>query len=378
VHPRLRLPGPPRGAFLFGAAAEGEAIGVLGFTSPSVRRPDERLLAAARVIGAQVGQFLRRMRAEAQLRESEARFRALTEMSSDFYWETDAQHRFVDVVHGPEYSERMGRIIGHTGWELPYVHPDAAGWAALRARMDAHRPFRDFEFGRPWPDGTVRYFSVNGDPHFAPDASFLGYRGVGRDVTALAVARERMATLAYHDPLTGLENRANLMPGLDKAVERTRRRANKLAGLFVDLDGFKEVNDLHGHDAGDRLLIEAARRLRASLRAADPVARLGGDEFFVVLEDIGDAGPAERVAVKLLAELAAPYDVGAGRAVRISASIGISLFPDDAADAASLIKHADAAMYAAKQAGRNAYRFFAPLPAANDEREEAGAGRSSR
>jgi diguanylate cyclase (GGDEF)-like protein/PAS domain S-box-containing protein len=310
-----------------------------------------------------------RRRAELKLRDNESRFRSLTEMSSDFFWETDPQHRFLEVVHGPQYPQRMGRIIGHAGWELPYVHPDTAGWAALRATMDAHRPFRDFEFGRPWPDGSVRYFSVNGEPQFASGGAFLGYRGVGRDVTAVAVARERIATLAYQDALTGLDNRASLIAGLDRAVERSRRRATKLVGLFIDLDGFKEVNDLHGHDAGDRLLIEAARRLRAVMRSSDPVARLGGDEFFVVLEDLPDAAPAERVAKKLLAELQAPYDIGVGRTLRISASIGASLFPDDAGDGATLIKHADAAMYAAKQAGKNGYRFFVARAAANDAAE---------
>jgi diguanylate cyclase (GGDEF)-like protein len=194
----------------------------------------------------------------------------------------------------------------------------------------------------------------------------------------VAVARERIVTLAYHDALTGLDNRASLAPALEKAVERTRRRGAKLAGLFIDLDGFKEVNDLHGHDAGDRLLIEAARRLRAVQRSSDPVARLGGDEFFVVLEDIQDAAPAERVAEKLLEVLAEPYDLGGDKPVRISASLGVSVFPDDAGDGATLMKHADAAMYAAKQAGKNAYRFFAARPAANDEREGAGSGRSSR
>jgi diguanylate cyclase (GGDEF)-like protein/PAS domain S-box-containing protein len=308
---------------------------------------------------------------EEALRNSEARFRSLTEMSSDFFWETDAEHRFVDMVHGPEYPERMGRIIGHAAWDLPYVHPDEAAWTAIRATMDAHEPFRDFEFGRPWPGGSVRYFAVTGNPHFAPDGSFLGYRGVGRDVTNVAVARERIATLAYSDALTGLDNRTSLAPALEKAVERSRRRAATLAGLFLDLDGFKEINDAHGHDAGDRLLVEVARRLRAALRSSDPLARLGGDEFFVVLEDISGAAPVERVARKLLTEVEAPYDIGVGVEVRISASIGVSLFPDDAGDAATLMKHADAAMYAAKEAGKNAYRFFTGAPAANDLRGEA-------
>jgi diguanylate cyclase (GGDEF)-like protein/PAS domain S-box-containing protein len=371
VKQRSLLSGAARGAFVFGAVAEGETMGVLSFTNRSVREPDERMLAAARMIGAQVGQFVRRMKAEASLRQSEARFRSLTEMSSDFFWETDAQHRFVDIVHGPQYSEPMGRMIGHAAWELPYVHPDEPAWAAQRAAMDAHRAFRDFEFARPWPDGTVRYFSVNGEPNFAPDGAFLGYRGVGRDVTQVAMARERIATLAYRDPLTGLDNRTSLFPALEKAVERSRRRASRLAALFLDLDGFKEVNDAHGHDAGDRLLVEAARRLRAVLRSGDPVARLGGDEFFVVLEDIQDSSPAERVAKKLLGALAEPYDIGAGKRVTISASIGISLFPDDAGDAATLLKHADAAMYAAKQAGKDAFHFFKAVPAANDGRQDA-------
>src|SRR5262245_14730298 len=124
VKQKSLLAGASRGAFVFGAVAEGETMGVLSFTNRSVRKPDERLLAAARMIGAQVGQFVRRMKAEASLRQSEARFRSLTEMSSDFFWETDAQHRFVDIVHGPQYSEPLGRMIGHAAWELPYVHPE--------------------------------------------------------------------------------------------------------------------------------------------------------------------------------------------------------------------------------------------------------------
>ena len=310
-----------------------------------------------------------RIAAEEALRESEARFRALTEMSSDFFWETDAEHRLTDMVYGRGSSfGELDQGMGKAAWDLPSSHPDEAGWAALRARVEAHEPFRDFEFGRPRRDGGVRYFCVSGEPRFAADGRFLGYRGVGRDVTDLARARERIASLAYQDPLTGLANRTSLAPALEQAVERTRRRGNRLAGLFMDLDGFKEINDQHGHDAGDRLLAEVAVRVRAALRSSDPVARLGGDEFFVVLEDLQSTTPAERVAAKLLEAVKQPYDIGGGTAVQVSASIGVSVFPDDAGDAPTLMKHADTAMYEAKQAGKNAYRFFVADPAANDGR----------
>jgi len=183
---------------------------------------------------------------------------------------------------------------------------------------------------------------------------------VGRETTEIALAREHIASLAYSDPLTGLANRTSLAPAFDQAVERARRRSSRLATLFIDLDGFKPVNDAHGHSAGDRILVEVARRLRANLRASDLVARIGGDEFFVVLEDVHEGATLETVARKILAELARPYELSATEQARISASMGISLFPQHGQDSATLMKHADMAMYSAKQAGKNAYRFYEP------------------
>ncbi len=348
-----------RGAFAFAIVSEGRRIGVLSFSSRSLREPEERLLQATRVIGSQVGQFLQRKRAEDALRESEVRFRSLTQMSSDFFWETDEHSKFTQLVHGPNYVTKFGNvIIGKAAWELPSTMPDEAGWARLRATMDAREPIREFEFGRPRTDGSVRYFSVSGEPRFGADSHFLGYRGVGRDITEIVLAREHIASLAYSDPLTGLANRTSLVPALEQAVERARRRSARLATMFVDLDGFKQVNDVHGHQSGDRFLVEVARRLRASLRASDLVARLGGDEFFVVLEDMQDIGQVETVARKLLAEILRPFELGQGQQASVSASIGISVFPADAPDAAALMKNADLAMYRAKQAGKNAFSFL--------------------
>ena len=371
------IPRPPKtladldaaqGTFAFAVVSEGRPIGVLAFSGHAVRSPDERLQQAARVTGSQVGQFLQRKQAEEARRESEARFRSLTQMSSDFFWETDAQHRFVSIVHGPNYAAtQIGEgLVGKAAWDIDSLTPDEAGWAAHKATLDSQVPFRDFEFARVMPDAMTRYFALSGEPRLAPDGNFLGYRGVGRDVTESALTRERIASLAYRDPLTGLANRTSLGPALEQAVERARRRGFKLAGVFVDLDGFKQINDFYGHDAGDRCLIEVARRLRSTVRASDVVARLGGDEFFVLLEEVHDEVAVESVIRKLLGEAMRPYDLPGGAQARVSASMGVSLFPDNSSDAATLIKNADTAMYSAKQAGKNGYCFFSgangPLP----------------
>jgi len=337
------------GGFAFAVVAEGSVIGVLTFSSQAVREPDQRLVQAARVIGSQIGQFLKRKQAEESQRESELRFRSLVQMSSDFFWETDANDRFTEMVHEPSYA---GSVAG----------AGEAGWGELRGMFRARSLFRDFEFGRPWPDGSIRYFSVSGEPRFAADGAFLGYRGVGRDITEIALAREHVASLAYSDPLTGLANRTSLSPALEQAVERARRRGAKLAGVFMDLDSFKQINDAHGHDIGDGLLIEVARRLRTVLRASDFVARLGGDEFFVVIEEVHDVPAVDGIARKLLSELLEPYELAGGKRAKITASLGVSVFPDDAGDAQTLMKHADMAMYVAKQAGKNSYRFYPVEP----------------
>jgi len=346
--------------FAFPAVAQGRTIGLLAFSGHRAGEPDERLLEAAQAIGSLFGQFLQRKTAEELLRASEARFRSLTHLSSDFFWETDTQHRLTSIVHGPSYgSPRIGRgIIGKPPWGVPSASPDQAGWAAHMAVLNSHLPFRDFEFARVMPDGGTRYLSVSGEPRFDAAGAFLGYRGVGRDVTEISLARERIASLAYNDALTGLANRNSLAPALDQAIERTRRHRSKLAGVFMDLDGFKQINDLHGHAAGDAFLVEVARRLRRVLRASDVVARLGGDEFFVVLEQMQDAPAVERVVSKLAAEVLKPYELFGGVKARVTASLGVSLFPDDAGDAATRMAHADNAMYAAKRAGKNAFCVF--------------------
>ena len=204
------------------------------------------------------------------------------------------------------------------------------------------------------PDGVVRYLSISGEPRFGADGRFLGYRGVGRDVTEIALARERIASLAYSDPLTGLANRTSLGPSLEQAVQRARRSGSKLAVVFLDLDGFKQINDLHGHDAGDALLVELAGRLRAQPARERPGRRAwAATSSWWCWRRCRTLAPVETVAKQAARRDARGPTPCPAREVGVTASIGISVFPDDAADARALMKHADSAMYAAKQAGKN-------------------------
>ncbi|MCB1932479.1 MAG: PAS domain S-box protein [Candidatus Accumulibacter sp.] len=183
------------------------------------------------------------------------------------------------------------------------------------------------------------------------------YVGVFSDITELRKAHDQLDHQAHHDPLTGLPNRLLLGDRLHKALQRAHRDERGLAVLFVDLDRFKNINDTLGHQVGDRVLCEVARRLTRLRREADTVGRLGGDEFLIVIEELNDPAVVSHIADKILGVLQ-DSPVTVGHEFYIGASIGISLFPQDGADAETLMKNADVAMYRAKERGRNAYEFF--------------------
>ncbi|MBT9515116.1 MAG: EAL domain-containing protein [Methyloversatilis discipulorum] len=192
--------------------------------------------------------------------------------------------------------------------------------------------------------------------------------GVTQDVTEREQAQRRIRFLAYHDSLTGLANRQMFREMLDHTLARSQRTGSRCALLYLDLDRLKRINDSYGHTLGDQILREVATRLIASIRSADlvahddslheeVVARLGGDEFTVLLTDLSRAEDAARVAARICAELGRPLQVAHVELV-VTASIGIAIFPDNGADPETLLRHADMAMYAAKQRGRNTYEFF--------------------
>jgi len=194
-----------------------------------------------------------------------------------------------------------------------------------------------------------------------PDARLLEAAGVvGSQVGQFLIrkqAEEAVRFVATHDALTKLPNRVMFAQRLEHALSQAARHGRRLAVLFIDLDRFKVINDTLGHDVGDALLREVARRLSESLRASDTVARLGGDEFVVLLEELSDPMYVTAVAHKLLAALAQPVILEA-REYHVTASIGASAFPDDSADAQALLKNADIAMYRAKEQGRNTFQFY--------------------
>jgi len=197
-----------------------------------------------------------------------------------------------------------------------------------------------------------------------------------RAARAARALSQRMSHLAQHDALTALPNRLLLRDRLGRAITLARRYRRRVALLFVDLDHFKQVNDSMGHAMGDQLLRSVAERLQACVRQSDTVSRYGGDEFLILLPELDDPVSAGVSARKIIAAATMPHHI-AQHNLRITVSVGISVYPDDCDDVESLIDHADAAMYLAKEHGRNAYRFFAQDTDVQPDHRQSGTQRSA-
>jgi diguanylate cyclase (GGDEF)-like protein/PAS domain S-box-containing protein len=322
-------------------------------------RADERGRPAA-VIGT-IRDVTERAELEAQLRESEERYSNTVELAAVGIAHVEKSGRFIwanrhfcqmvgysmdelrsrttkDISHAEDVNatdaERArlhAGIIDSLTWEKRYVRKDGATiWVRITSTLKR---------------------SVDGDPLY--DISIV------EDISDRKVAEARIHYLATHDEMTGLPNRATFGELLNHAIEATRRRDGQCAVLFIDLDRFKVINDSLGHEAGDQLLREMSARLSRCMRKSDMVARLGGDEFVVLLQESNDSAAASEVARKILAAIMEPVEI-MGQECRVTASIGIARYPDDARDALTLMKHADAAMYLAKEEGKNNHQFYSP------------------
>jgi diguanylate cyclase (GGDEF)-like protein/PAS domain S-box-containing protein len=178
------------------------------------------------------------------------------------------------------------------------------------------------------------------------------------DITEQKQHADQMEQIAQHDPLTGLPNRLLLGDRLQQAIAQSRREGTRVAVCYLDLDGFKDINDRLGHEAGDQVLVDVAARLSTAVRGGDTVARLGGDEFVVLLADLNNDEECRLVLDRMLRVCATPYSVSDSKQSDISASIGVTIFPSDPVDPDTLVRHADHAMYVAKQAGKNRFQMF--------------------
>jgi diguanylate cyclase (GGDEF)-like protein/PAS domain S-box-containing protein len=301
---------------------------------------------------------------ENALTENIKRFQALSEMSSDWFWQQDENFRFVEFAGA--FSSNftpLSKSLGKTRWELD-IRLTPEQWSAHRTTLEAHLPFRHLEYDISGEYGEVRWYSISGDPLFDETGRFTGYHGTGRNITARKAAEDEINSLAFYDSLTGLPNRRLLLDRLQHAMASSVRSAKYGALLFIDLDNFKTLNDTLGHDVGDLLLQQVAQRLTACVREDDTVARQGGDEFVVMLEGLSDnaqeaANQTEVVGEKILAALNQPYQL-ANYVHHSTSSIGVTLFADHQSPVDDPMKRADLAMYQAKSAGRNTLRFFDP------------------
>lgn len=284
---------------------------------------------------------------------------------------TDAKARIVDV--NAAFTEitgyRRDEVIGHNPRLLSSGRQDETFYAAMWARLDTH----GYWTGEIWnrrKDGQEypELLSISAVQDVA--GKVQNYVALFYDITQQKAQQKRLEHIAYYDALTDLPNRVLLGDRLRHAMKHVERHQLQLAVVYLDLDGFKEINDTHGHEVGDHVLVEVATRLRHAIREEDSVARIGGDEFVVILSDLADPGSCVQLLPRLLHAAAAPIELG-GATLQVSASLGVTLYPPivgsaqpadhlhhDRPDPDQLLRQADQAMYQAKLAGKNRYHVF--------------------
>lgn len=273
---------------------------------------------------------------------------------------TNAEGQILEV--NPAFTRITGyertEVIGRNPRVLKSGRHDQAFYAAMWRSITETGSWRGeiwnrSKFGDIYPE----LLSISA-VHDA-DGKLTNYVAVFSDISRLKEQEKQLVQMAYFDALTGLPNRVLLADRIVQAAGQSRRNGTLMAICYLDLDGFKPINDTWGHDVGDQLLVEVANRFKSALRAGDTVSRLGGDEFVLLMLDMADIAECERAVQRILHLVGEPLLV-APAPVTLSASIGVSIYPIDDGDADTLLRHADQAMYRAKQAGKNCYQVFDP------------------
>jgi diguanylate cyclase (GGDEF)-like protein/PAS domain S-box-containing protein len=304
------------------------------------------------------------------LRESQELFRLLTEDAQDVHWRVDSNFTVTYISPADERLRgfHADEVVGHQVFDMlaaesvPVVK-ELLSRSSVQEASGTIGDFLKFEVQHRCKDGRLLWGEVLTKPDRNAQGEIIGYHGITRDINERKQLEEQVRQLAFHDALTLLANRRLLLEHLEQAMAASKRSQRHGALLFLDLDNFKTLNDEHGHSVGDLLLIEVAARLKDCVREADTVARFGGDEFVVLLYEL-DAEPdkasaqAAAVAEKIRARLSRPYELRSAPSGKVikhdcTASIGVAIFRGRDESEDSVIGRADAAMYQAKQDGRN-------------------------
>jgi diguanylate cyclase (GGDEF)-like protein/PAS domain S-box-containing protein len=300
-----------------------------------------------------------RTRAKDALKDAETKLKTILNTIPDLVWLKDVNG--VYLACNPRFESFVGKkeheIIGMTDYD--FFDKELADFfrqhdlsAIQKGAIHANEEVITFA-----SDNHQETLETTKTPVYDHSGNLIGVLGIGHDITKRKHALAEIQNYANYDQLTQLPNRRLFHDRLEQEVKRAQREHYLVALLFIDLDRFKEVNDTLGHEVGDQLLIEAAARIKLSVRDYDTVARLGGDEFTVILSELHNISDIGRIAKDIIDKLTEPFILN-DREIYISASIGIAIYPDDALSVADLIKHADQTMYAAKNDGRSCFRFF--------------------
>ena len=347
--------------------AEGKPLGMFSTHYKTPRRPDERGLLLLDLLARQAANIIERKQAVEALEQTRDMLDEAQRIAHLGSFE------YVAATQTTKWSEEEYRIYGldpatpspqYEDLLARHIHPDdAARLHETFTEAIRNNDVYEMEHRIVRPDGSIRWVYDRAHPYVDADGKLVRYVGATLDITerkeqerVRQQAEEQLRQLAHHDALTGLPNRLAFVASLEQALERAKRHKKKVALLFLDLDRFKQINDSLGHAKGDQLLQVIAARLQHGLRGEDMAARLGGDEFTVILEDIAHTEDAASVAQKIIMAVSEPIVLNGHELVTFT-SIGISIYPGDADNAADLAKAADAAMYRAKSRGRRTYEF---------------------
>lgn len=304
-------------------------------------------------------EIAKRRQMEETLRQSEERYRTIIDEMEEWYFETDLAGNisFSNDIFANVLGYSQERLIGLNFQNFIKKEDSDSVSRLFHHVFETGKSTKNFPYEFIRTDGTVTCVEFSIFPKLDKEAKIVGFRGVGHDITARKQAEDRIQYLATHDSLTGLPNRLMFSQLLNHSIQSARHHKRQLAVFFIDLDRFKIINDTMGHEAGDQLLQEIAVRFKQSLRAADVVGRLGGDEFIILIEEVNELSQVAIVANKILTNTIKPM-VLLGEECRVTASIGISIYPKDGEDEQSLMKNADIAMYFAKEEGKNNFQFY--------------------